>query len=210
MKQHCAIALSIVGTLLVLSASDVREDAKPQPAEGVLLEDFADEEEASERWVTVNDGVMGGKSEGGPAFADGRMTFAGEIDTDGGGFSSVRTRPAEHDLSGMAGLLLRVRGDGRTYQASLRTDATRGRWWVPFRAAFATQKGEWTEVYVPFERMTPSIMGRPITQDPPALELDQVKSVGLMLADGKDGPFTLEVDWVRAVPAAPASSEDVE
>lgn len=173
----------------------------------IVMDDFADADEAAKRWRTVNDNVMGGKSKGGPSFKDGQVTFAGSTNTDGGGFSSIRSNPSEYDLSEYAGLLLRVRGDGRTYKSSLRTDAKYGRWSIPFRADFDTVKDEWVEVFVPFEDFVPSFRGRAF-QDPPPLELDKVQSMGLMIYDKKDGPFKLEVDWIKAVKQAPVKAED--
>ncbi len=57
--------------------------------ECVRVTDFSTEVE-QRAWQTVNDNVMGGRSLGGPEFADGLMVFAGETNTDGGGFSSLR------------------------------------------------------------------------------------------------------------------------
>ena len=53
------------------------------------LTDF-DSDDANQRWVAVNDDVMGGRSHGGLSFDAGILLFEGEIDTDGGGFSSLR------------------------------------------------------------------------------------------------------------------------
>jgi len=41
-------------------------------------------------WRVINDGVMGGRSSGGPRFENGVMVFEGRINTNGGGFSSIR------------------------------------------------------------------------------------------------------------------------
>lgn len=205
MKQPALTALSFSMCLAVALSYAYAEPQGP-PAKPMTLEDFADED-AAERWITVNDGVMGGKSTGGPAFADGILTFAGRTNTDGGGFSSIRSKPGKHDLTGHAGLYLRVKGDGRTYKASLRTDATYRRWAVPFRADFETVEDEWTEVFIPFESFTPSFRGRELN---PAPELDpaKVQSLGLMIYDKQDGPFKLQVDWIQAVPAEPSPSPE--
>lgn len=48
------------------------------------------EEDNQNPWRTVNDGVMGGQSNGGSNLAGRILTFAGETNTDGGGFSSIR------------------------------------------------------------------------------------------------------------------------
>jgi hypothetical protein len=209
MKHYRAIALTCLAAFCLLpatlaSADKPEEDAPPAAeVEGtMLLEDFNDLEKAAERWRTVNDNVMGGRSKGGPSFADGLLTFQGATNTNGGGFSSLRTKPDPIDLSETTGLLLRVKGDGRTYKAALRTDASIRRSRIPFRADFPTVKDEWTTVFVPFKNMTPSFRGFPL-KNPPALELDKVEAMGLMIYDKKDGPFKLQVDWIKAVPEAP-------
>ena len=162
-----------------------------------LITDF-EEKDVSEGWKTVNDNVMGGRSTGGPSFGEGRLTFQGSTNTDGGGFSTVRTQPGEHDLSGMAGLLIRVKGDGRTYKMGLRTNVRNGWSRMPFRADFATEEGKWKEVFLPFASFGPTFHGRSL-KNAPALDLSQVSSFEFMIYDKKDGPFLLEVDWIKAV-----------
>ena len=67
-------------------------------------------------WQTVLDGVMGGLSTGRiEAGNGGTMKFSGELSLENnGGFSQVRTSVPEGLLAGARGLLLRVKGDGRT------------------------------------------------------------------------------------------------
>lgn len=163
-----------------------------------LITDF-EEKDVAEGWKTVNDNVMGGRSQGGPSFGEGRLTFKGATNTDGGGFSSIRTKSGEHDLAGMAGLLVRVKGDGRTYKMGLRTNVRTGGWSrTPFRADFATEAGEWKEVFLPFTSFGPTFHGRSL-KNAPELDLSQVSSFEFMIYDKKDGPFLLEVDWIKAV-----------
>lgn len=201
----CLVALCLLPTTFAAAENPEKpnEDAPPAADDGTLfLEDFNDPRKAAERWMTVNDNVMGGRSKGGPSFADGLLTFQGETNTNGGGFSSIRTKPSPIDLSNTTGFLLRVKGDGRTYKAAIRTDASIRGSRIPFRADFPTVKDEWVTVFVPFKNMTPSFRGFPL-KDPPALELDKVEAMGLMIYDKKDGPFKLQVDWIKAVPQVP-------
>ena len=72
-------------------------------------------------WTAVNDNVMGGRSSGGFAITGGRLVFRGEINTDGGGFASIRTEPQQLDIGSHDGLKLKVRGDGRTYRFRVAT-----------------------------------------------------------------------------------------
>lgn len=163
----------------------------------LVLADF-DGSGVAAGWQTVNDNVMGGRSKGGPSFADGVLTFSGATNTNGGGFSSIRSKPGSFDLSGKTGLLMRVRGDGRTYKAELRTDVTMRDWAVPFRADFETGGDEWQEVFLPLEAFKATFFGRQL-DSPPVLDPEKVSSVGFMIYDKKDGEFNLEVDWVKAV-----------
>lgn len=153
--------------------------------------------ERSLDWRAVNDGVMGGRSSGGPAFEQGRMVFKGVINTNGGGFSSVRTPLTPGDLSGAAGLALRVKSDGRTYKVTLKSDAFyRGRA-VSFQGEIpATTPGEWVDVIVPFEDLRGSIFGRPVRGA--SFNKDAASELGFIIADGRDGPFRFEVDAISS------------
>ncbi|MEN8871771.1 MAG: CIA30 family protein [Akkermansiaceae bacterium] len=175
----------------------------------VVLADFDGDKVAGE-WKTVNDNVMGGRSKGGPSFSDGVLKFSGATNTNGGGFSSIRTQPSEFDLTGKDGLLIRARGDGRTYKVELRTDIKMRSWAVPFRADFETVEGEWQEIFVPLDSFSPTLFGQKLPASP-SLDPSKVSSLGFMIYDKKDGAFSLEVDWVKAVsekPDAPGTQSD--
>lgn len=178
-------------------------DSGPDGQGVLVLQDFNNASESGKQWKTVNDNVMGGRSKGGPAFADGKLTFSGSTNTDGGGFSSIRTNPAPTDLSGYAGLLMRIKSDGRSYTTSIRTNVSRGAWKTPFRAAFSAPKDEWATVFIPFEDFKATMFGNRMTRNAPKLEVGDFQSVGFHIYDKKDGPFKLEVDWIKAVKKAP-------
>ncbi|MEM0926659.1 MAG: CIA30 family protein, partial [Planctomycetota bacterium] len=125
------------------------DNGAPGASDASTLIDFNDALE-SNRWVTVNDNVMGGRSSGGPSFNEGKLVFSGRTNTNGGGFSSIRTKPQRWPMGDAEGLILRVKGDGRVYKADLRTDNRMGRMVVAYRADFQTKQREWIEVRIPF------------------------------------------------------------
>jgi hypothetical protein len=146
-------------------------------------------------WVVVNDGVMGGRSVGRVAVEGGTLRFTGTLVTQGGGFTLTRA-PRRADLTGTTALELRVRGSGRRFEVEL-DDGTRGYGRsVSRRASFPTTS-EWTVVRVPYTALRSTIFGRAV--DAPPIDLAQIRSVGLYMADRQDGAFVLEVDWIRAV-----------
>ena len=156
-----------------------------------------DEPDAARRWVTVNDNVMGGRSTGGSEIADGQLIFSGSTNTNGGGFSSIRTRPADLDLGNADGLLYRVRGDGRTYIAGLRTGARFGSFDVSYWAEFETSgDGAWQTVRIPFDGYRPTMFGEDITGRAPGLQSQDIQGLELYIYDKEDGPFRLEVEWI--------------
>ena len=70
--------------------------------------------EGNEQWLVVNDNVMGGRSLGDRTFADQTMIFSGAINTDGGGFSSLRLMIDSGVLAEADHMKVRARSDGRT------------------------------------------------------------------------------------------------
>jgi monofunctional biosynthetic peptidoglycan transglycosylase len=158
------------------------------------LIDFSDADSA--KWYAVNDGVMGGVSRSDiQRTAHGTGVFAGKLSLENnGGFASVRVALDRHDLSNYAGLEIRVRGDGRTYQLRLRTnDDFDG---IAYRAEFETLDGEWNATRIPFNQFLPTFRGRTL-KDVPPLDTSQIHWLAFMLADKKSGPFLLEIDFVK-------------
>lgn len=148
------------------------------------------------RWVTVLDGVMGGRSSGEFDIEDGTLRFAGVLNTNGGGFSSIRAQTSAK-LGDYEGIHLRVRGDGRTYSMRLQQSGEGRRRVASYRAEFATQKGgSWQDVWLPFDRFVPTWRGRQL--DLPEIDPDRLSLFGLSMADGSDGPFRIEVDSMHA------------
>lgn len=177
-------------------ATDSATTAPPDPSCRSVA-DFEDEEELR-RWRIVNDGVMGGRSSAEADVVDGVLILDGEIVTDGGGFSSVRLA-LDRPLTDATGLLLRLRTDGRPYEVTLADTAPgRDRRTSHQGAIAAVGADEWEEVLVDFDDLDASIFGRPVEVDP--FEPGSAVEVGIILADGTDGPFNLEVDWILACP----------
>lgn len=153
-------------------------------------------------WQVVNDGVMGGLSEGKLTPNDaGTLRFSGMLSLENnGGFSTFRSGDLKLDLSDALGLLVRVKGDGRTYQVRLATDALFRGMEVSFAAEFATQKGEWIEVKVPFAGFKGSFRGLDLPEE--RLDTSKVRRVSILLGDKKQAPFEAEFDFIRTYSAA--------
>ena len=163
------------------------------------LLDFAGPETA-QKWQAVNDNVMGGVSEGRFRItADNTMEFSGRLSLENnGGFASVRTKPTNFNIHAGDTLVVRVKGDGREYVLNLYTKSRQMAF--SYRTALPTAKNEWTEVAVPLEEFIPTSFGNRVQGMGP-VEPNQINSLGFMLSDKQPGPFNLEIDWVKIVPA---------
>ena len=161
-----------------------------------MITDFTD---SALTWQTVNDDVMGGVSSSRfAAGPEGVARFSGALSLENnGGFASVRSEGRLPDLSGHEVLVVRVKGDGRTYQMRVRTEVD-GRA-TDYRAEFPTRDGEWLEHRLRLADFVATWRGQTVP-DAPAVNPARVVSVGFLLADKKAGPFALEIDWIKAEP----------
>lgn len=151
-----------------------------------------------QQWRSVNDGVMGGVSEGTFRMtADGVMLFSGTLSLENnGGFASVRSIPGDLGLSSDGVIVLRVKGDGRPYTLNLYTPTRRTAY--SHRADFPTTEGRWIEVRIPILAFEAQSFGRPVPEDGP-VDASEVVSLGITLSDKKSGPIRLDVDSIRVV-----------
>ena len=101
--------------LLILMGAFVKADDAPHKLFNFTVADAAKE------WQAVNDGVMGGISEGTFRITDKRtMEFFGNLSLENnGGFASVRTKARKLGLEKGDTLVAKVRGDGRQYMLNL-------------------------------------------------------------------------------------------
>jgi hypothetical protein len=140
---------------------------------------------------------MGGRSEGNFTLENGELIFTGRTNTNGGGFSSIRTKNTPLDLCGYEGIQISVLGDGRRYTWRLETSARRRGRPVSYWAEFETSAGTWTTVNIPFATFVPKFRGTLL--DGPDLDPAQITGMGLMIYDNRDGVFELRLASVKAL-----------
>lgn len=177
------------GSVIESTGADYRTSARHGPTGDTAVS----------RWFIVNDGVMGGRSLGDGSIVDGVLSFSGTIETDGGGFSSVRSALAADALDSATSVRLRIRTDGRSYELQA-DDAIEGRSRrvSHFGLIPLSQSGEWVEVEVSLLDLEARVFGTPV--DAARFAPDAATEIGVILADGVDGPFSFEIDWIDACP----------
>lgn len=188
------------GTMTMAAAPGARRstsaaEASPNfPAKGRLVFGFEDAAEG-QRWQTVLDGVMGGRSTGDIRVDGGHVVFEGATSLENnGGFSSMRASVPDGTFADADAIRLVVKGDGRDYKLSVSTSRSRGAggYWK----SFPTTAGTWTEVIVPIEELDRQFMGQRLNG---RVNPDDIKGVQFYIYDKKAGPFRLEIDSIEAI-----------
>jgi hypothetical protein len=202
------VALALLG-LSTTAFADSPAQGEEEPStvnETRVLFDFLDEEQLSD-WTTVNDTVMGGVSNSGISLPEkGTAEWKGRVSLENnGGFAAARTRPMDHGLSGEDGVIVRVKGDGKTYKMSFAM--TRGFDSVGYQMDFATVRDEWIEVSVPFSECRPRWHGMSVPFAP-QLKAAKIQRVGFLIADKQEGEFRLLISSIRGYVDAEESAAE--
>lgn len=163
-------------------------------AEAQVLHDFGRDDAA--RFRCVNDTVMGGRSTSRVEALDGgTLRFSGTVSLENnGGFTSFAVRDADYEIPVCDGLVVRVKGDGRTYILSLDlvgVPIPAGGYWQ----SFATHEDEWLDVKLPFSAFVPTSFGRALN-GLPAVTPDRIRGLTVYLYDKQAGPFSAEFDSI--------------
>ncbi len=167
----------------------------PLIAEDRVLFSF-ENAEAAKQWQPVNDGVMGGRSDGRIKINEDKiMEFFGTLSLENnGGFASVRSRETQLGLEKDDSIVIRVRGDGRDYNFRLDVPVSVSR--NSYRQSFKTKKDEWIEVTLPMNKFVATWRGSVFPNE--KFDPSNVTGMGIQLSDNKPGPFKLEVEWIKA------------
>jgi hypothetical protein len=196
------------------------------------------------RWFRLDDGVMGGQSESLHEAVDveddsssQKLHFKGTINTSGGGFASVRANLTAGLLtSSTSGMIIRIKGDGKTYKFLL-SEGNRNAgspisrlptWQIDLPTQVSGDNDEWQEVVVPFDKLAPSWGGRaqsrPSEEEKLKHKFDptSMREVGIMLSlyrsNGEPNPketfgegifpFSLHVQSLEPVTSDTCSSDN--
>jgi len=192
------VLATIMTTALYVGADAKGSSLKREDSQGMrentVVHNFK-EKDAASNWITVNDNVMGGRSKGGFAIIKDRLIFSGATNTNGGGFSSIRTNPKNLNFQNKQGVIIRFKGDGRTYKFDVRMENSS----VAHRVDFKTKENpkDWRTVKIDFDTLSPTWRGAALSAQRFRLDTAKIKSIGFMIYDKKDGPFELKVDWIK-------------
>ena len=147
-------------------------------------------------WGIVNDDVMGGVSTSYISLnEEKKLIFKGYLSLENnGGFASSRLVVKKKELVGVKSFKIKFRGDGNTYKLRLRQNYRR----VSYSCDFESIKDKWVEIDIPIEDFKPTWRGYNYS-DYPALEIEEINSLGLHISDKQEGEFELEIEYIKAI-----------
>ncbi len=140
-------------------------------------------------WYTVNDGVMGGLSEGTVSINDaGIAKFKGYVTTENnGGFSSVRYVFNKKDVSKFNHIVLKLKGDGKSYQFRIKENSSQR---YSYTTTFKTS-GEWETIKIPFSEFYPIYRGYTVNR--PNFSGNLMEEIAILIGNKTKESFLLEI-----------------
>ncbi len=160
----------------------------------LLIFNFEKETDISD-WKIVDDGVMGGKSNGNFSLSEeGNGVFEGKVSLENnGGFSSLRYNFDKKDVNGYKKVVIRLKGDGKRYQFRVKSSKNEKHSYI---AHFETN-GEWEIITLNLDAMKPTFRGRKL--DLPNYEAATLEELAFLIGNKKEQNFKLEIDKIELI-----------
>ncbi len=147
-------------------------------------------------WGIINDGVMGGRSEGAAYLTNSSVVFTGTISLENnGGFSSLRAPYSRMDLSNYSEVEIRYKSSGVKKAFSIENDR---RWWKPtYKVLLDSTGDEWKTMTVQLTDFEEYEIGRNTGNQLSEDQLDEMIRIGFITTEKKAGSFSLEIDYIQ-------------
>ncbi|MEO1514492.1 MAG: CIA30 family protein [Bacteroidota bacterium] len=147
-------------------------------------------------WRALNDGVMGGLSQGTVSFSNESLIFKGAVSLENnGGFASVRSPYQTMDLSGFKKIKIRCKATGQNFAFTMENYQ---RWYMPYyKKSIDIPQGEWTTVEIELRDFDTYRVGQNMGEKPSDEMLAKVIRLGFVNTGKKSGDFQLEIDYIE-------------
>ncbi|NNE26310.1 MAG: CIA30 family protein [Saprospiraceae bacterium] len=144
-------------------------------------------------WRILDDGVMGGLSQGRFFINDeGYGIFKGKVRLENnGGFSSVRFEPHNIQVTDQTTIKIKLKGDGKKYQFRIRSNP---REYHSYIYNFQTS-GVWETIEINLADMYPSWRGRRLNMD--NFSTGPISEIGFLIGNKKPESFELQIDNIQ-------------
>ena len=156
-----------------------------------VIYDFK-ESESTKGWYIVDDGVMGGLSKGSIKINNqGYAEYSGYVTTENnGGFSSVRYAFETEDVSSYSKIVLRVKGDGKSYQFRVKESPYQRFSYIQY----FTTSGDWETIEIPLEKFYPSYRGYRLNR--PNFPGKEMGEIAFLIGNKVKEDFKLQIESI--------------
>jgi monofunctional biosynthetic peptidoglycan transglycosylase len=161
--------------------------------------DFGNSAEKNQEWVLLSDNIMGGITKSKIEYTDNSVLLSGNISLDNyGGFSSIKTKYKSFDLSMFTGIKIKFKSSKQRFVFTLEDDRN---WTQPnYINEFSSKKDDtWEEVTIYFKDFKEIVIGEPTGNMMKTKSLNNIVRLGIMTHEKKEGPFSLEVDYIAFI-----------
>lgn len=143
-------------------------------------------------WSIVDDVVMGGKSSGEfHVNQEGNGVFEGKVSLENnGGFSSLRYGFDPISTKMFSKVILKVKGDGKTYQFRVKDKSSN---YYSYVIEFETSK-DWQSIELELADMYPAFRGRKLNTV--NFGSDTIEEIAILIGNKKEETFKLEIDSI--------------
>ncbi len=143
-------------------------------------------------WNIVDDVVMGGRSSGNFYLDnEGHGVFEGCVSLENnGGFSSLRYRFDEMSTKSYSKIILKVKGDGKSYQFRVKSKSAD---YYSYITTFNTSK-DWEIIDLPLSDMYPAFRGREL--ELPNYDKESIEEIAFLIGNKKEETFKLEIESI--------------
>ena len=148
--------------------------------------------EIQEGWQVVNDGVMGGLSQGKVAYGKSSMKFSGTLSLENNGGFSWAQYKLQNTIDGNGNhIVVRIKTDEHHYSLTARIANESN---YHYESDSICTNGEWQEITIATASMIKTWRGRAFDE---YLDMStELSEIGVILKGEKDGPFSVELDWI--------------
>lgn len=147
-------------------------------------------------WRTINDGVMGGRSDGGHEIKKDFLLFEGRISFENnGGFSSVRGPYGAFDLSNYEKVKLRYQLEG--LDMALTLERERPYYKPKYRVILPKTEGKWLTKEWSLDEFEEYIVGRATGRKISRDQLSSIIRMGFINSEKAEKDFSMSIDYIH-------------
>jgi len=153
------------------------------------------QEKSGTNWQVINDGVMGGLSQGRAQLQDNTILFKGKVSLENnGGFASLKSSFQDIDLSAYKQVKIRLKNKGIAFAMTLETNRN---WFYPyFKQRIQVQSEDWEVVTLSLEDFNQYRIGQKTGKQLSADDQGAIIRLGIISDEKRAGDFEIEVDYI--------------